>query len=257
MTFDECKVIYHGSKTSEITVAEDGYRRNLYLDGGILQSSMLLNDPNGLDLEYSQAMMCALLFQPVPKSVLLVGLGGGSLVKFLLEYCPDARIDVAEINPEVIQVARQYFLVPESKRLRIISSPGEVVAAERLAAGDSYDLILLDAFDDKGPARALLEQDFLRNCKALLAKEGVFAMNLWKRPNDNFPSIYASLSNLFAQQIHKLLLDDTYSNAIVFGFIKPLPVNNLMGLKPDSRELGRRTGINFMRWLRQMHWQNI
>jgi len=257
MTIDNCKVIYRGPRISGVTVAEDRNRRNLYLDGDILQSCMLLSDPNRLYLEYSQAMMCALFFQPVPKKVLLVGLGGGSLVKFLLEFCPDTRIDVAEINPLVVQVAREYFLVPENERLRIMHAAGEEVIAERLAAGDSYDLILLDAFDDNGPARSLLAEHFLYSCQGLLAKGGVFAMNLWNRPVDNFPAHLATLSRLFEQRIHKLLLANCNSNAIVFGFNEPLRVKNLMGLKPISRELSQRTGINFMRWLRQIYWQNI
>jgi len=257
MTTDVCKVIYRGSPVSGITVAEDGNRRNLYMDGDILQSSMLMADPNMLYLDYSQAMMCALLFQPEPWKILLVGLGGGSLVKFLLEFCPWARIDVAEINPEVVQVARQYFLLPESERLRITPVAGEDFVADRFADGSRYDIIFLDAFDDNGPARALLEEQFLSQCRALLAKKGVFAMNLWNRPVDNFSANLAALKNLFGQRIHKLLLADCNSNAIIFGFNEVLPVKNLMMLKPVSRDLGRRTGINFIRWLRRMHWQNI
>jgi spermidine synthase len=256
-TIDDYRVIYRGSPASGITVAEDGNRRNLYMDGDTLQSCMLLAEPNGLYLEYSQAMMCALLFQPSPQNVLLVGLGGGSLVKFLLEFYPGARIDVAEINPEVVQVARQYFLLPADERLRIIRAPGEEVVAERLAAGDRYDIILLDAFDENGPARALLEENFLNCCRALLAKRGVFAMNLWNRPVDNFPAKLATLAALFGQRIHTLLLANANSNAIVFGFNEPLRVKNLMKLKQVSRKLGQRTGINFMRWLRQIYWQNL
>jgi len=257
MTVDDCKVIYRGSRTSGITVAEDDNQRNLYLDGGILQSCMLHADPNGLCLEYSQAMMSALLFQPAPRKVLLVGLGGGSLVKFLLEFCPDARLDVAEINPEVVQVARKFFLLPENELLRIMTAPGEAVVGDLLAAGDSYDLILLDAFDDNGPARALLEENFLRRCRMLLAKGGIFVMNLWNRPADNFPAILASLATQFEQRVHKLILADCTRNAIVFGFNEPVPVKNLMELKPASLELSRRTGINFTRWLRQIYWQNL
>jgi len=226
------------------------------MDGDILQSTMLLADPNTLYLEYSQAMMCALLFQPAPAVVLLVGLGGGSLVKFLLEFCPRTKIDVAEINRDVIRVAREYFLLPESDRLRIMHTPGETIVAEQLSARCSYDLILVDAFDDSGPARPLLEEHFLENCRCLLARRGVFAMNLWNRPSDNFPAILATLENLFGQRLHRLLLDNYHSNAIVFGFNDPPLVKNLMGLKKASRILSQRTGINFLRWLRQLHWQN-
>ncbi len=256
MDTNSYKVIHHGSLKSGITVADDGCRRNLYLDGDTLQSSMLLTDPNKLDLEYSQAMMCALLFQPVPKKVLLVGLGGGSLVKFLLEFCPEARIDVAEINPEVVKVAQQYFLLPKNGRLLISLAPGEVVIADRLATGDRYDLLLLDAFDDHGPARALLDEQFLCRCQALLAPGGVFAMNLWNRPADNFPAIHATLVTLFGKGTQKLLMTRANTNAIVFGLAKPVQGKSLMGLKPAARELSRHTGINFVRLLRQLYWQN-
>jgi spermidine synthase len=256
MDIDSYRVIHRGSQNSGIIVANDGCRLNLYLDGDTLQSSMLLSDPSRLDLEYSQAMMSALLYQPAPKKVLLIGLGGGSLVKFLLEFCPEARIDVAEINPEVVTVARQYFLLPRNERLRITLAPGEEVVADRLAAGDRYDLLLLDAFDDNGPARALLEEQFLCCCNALLSKGGVFAMNLWNRPTDNFPAIHATLTTLFGKGTQKLLLTQANTNAIVFGLSKPVQGKDLMGLKPAARELSRRTGINFVRLLRELYWQN-
>ncbi len=257
MNIEDCTVIYRGLRDSGVLVAEDSERRNLYMDGDILQSCMLQGDPTGLYLDYSQAMMCALLFQPAPQKVLLVGLGGGSLVKFLLEFCPAARLDVAEINTEVVRVAREFFLLPEDERLRIINAPGEEVVAERLAADSRYDLILVDAFDNHGPARALLEEDFLLNCRALLANEGIFAMNLWNRPVDNFPAQFDRLATLFEQRISKLLLAGPNRNGIVFGFNEPMPVNGLMELKSASRELSKRTGINFMRWLREIHWQNL
>ncbi|MDW7774049.1 MAG: fused MFS/spermidine synthase [Desulfobulbaceae bacterium] len=253
---DCCKVIHRGSRNSGVTVADYGCRRHLYLDGDTLQSSMLLADPNQLDLEYSQAMMCALLFQPEPRNVLLIGLGGGSLVKFLLEFCPEARIDVAEINPEIVAVARQYFLLPEDERLQITPAPGEVVVADRLAAGGRYDLLLLDAFDDSGPARALLDEQFLCRCRALLTPGGIFAMNLWNRPGDNFAAIHTTLAALFGNGTRKLLMTEANTNAVVFGLTQPVPVRNLMKLKPAARELGRRTGINFVRLLRQLYWQN-
>ena len=257
MDFDRYKIIHRGSPDSGITVADDHCRRNLYLSGDTLQSSMLLNDPNKLDLEYSQAMMCALLYKPAPKKVLLIGLGGGSLVKFLLDFCPGSNIEVAEINSEVVTVARQYFFLPNSERLRITLAPGEEVVAERLAADERYDLLLLDAFDDNGPARALLDERFLYRCRALLDSGGVFAMNLWNRPVDNFPAIYATLKAIFGKATQKLLLTQANTNAIVFGLTKPIPAKNLMKLKPAARKLSHCTDINFVRMLRQLYWQNI
>jgi spermidine synthase len=249
------RIIYRSSPPPGIIVADDGYRRSLYLDGDSMQSCMLLNDPEALTMEYSQAMMCVLFFQPGPARVLLVGLGGGSLVKFLLSACPAADIEVAEINPEIIEVARHYFYLPEDQRLRITLAPGEEVISRRVAADNRYDLLLLDAFDDDGPARALLDEQVLRGCRRLLGPHGVFAMNLWNRPKDNFPAIHATLATVFEERTLKLALAENDNNAIVFGFTDPLP-QKLLRLKPVASALARRTGINFVRLLRQLHWQN-
>lgn len=253
---DHTRIIYRSSPPPGITVADDGYRRSLYLDGDSLQSCMLLNEPAGLAMEYSQAMMCALFFQPGPARVLLVGLGGGSLVKFLLAACPAADIEVAEINPEIVEVARHFFYLPEDQRLRITLAPGEEVIAQRRKAGDRYDLLLLDAFDDNGPARPLLDEQVLRGCRRLLRPNGVFAMNLWNRPRDNFPAIHAILATVFEGRTLKLALAENDGNAIVFGFTEPVHGKKLLRLKPVASALARRTGINFVRLLRQLHWQN-
>ena len=79
MNLDDYTIVYRGVGPSGVFVAEDGERRNLYMDGYILQSSMLQDDPSRLCLVYCQAMMCSLLFQPQPERVLLIGLGGGTL----------------------------------------------------------------------------------------------------------------------------------------------------------------------------------
>ena len=250
------RIIYRSSPPPGITVADDGYRRSLYLDGDSLQSCMLLNDQAGLAMEYSQAMMCALFFQPAPARVLLVGLGGGSLVKFLLSACPAATIEVAEINPEIVEVARHFFFLPEDDRLRIELVPGEEIIARRKAAGDRFDLLLLDAFDDDGPARPLLDEQVLHGCRRLLAPHGVFAINLWNRPKDNFPAIRSALAEVFAGRTLQLALSGNDGNAIVFGFTDTLQSKKLLRLKPVAEALARRTGINFVRLLRQLHFQN-
>ncbi|MEW6428755.1 MAG: fused MFS/spermidine synthase [Thermodesulfobacteriota bacterium] len=251
------RIVYRGPPRPGVIVADDLGRRSLYLDGDTLQSRMILDDPVRLCMGYSQAMMCALFFQPAPRQVLLVGLGGGSLVKFLLEFCPEAAVEVVEIDPEIVAVAHRFFSLPDKDpRLRITVASGEEVVAARLAADERYDLLLLDAFDDNGPARALLEGEFLRRCRGLLSPAGVFAMNLWNRPVDNFPAIHAGIASVFGDRTLKLLLAESYGNAIVFGFLQTLRVQALPQLKGAAGSLGRRTGINFIRFLRQLHWQN-
>jgi spermidine synthase len=57
--------------------------RHLHVGGSAIQSAMRLDAPDDLALAYTRAMMAGLLFQPEPRDVTLIGLGGGSLAKYI------------------------------------------------------------------------------------------------------------------------------------------------------------------------------
>ena len=143
----------------EIVIADNGNMRSLYF-GGVMQSAIRTDVPDLLLEDYHEAMMSALLFHDAPRSILLIGLGGSSLVHFLLKAAPDAVLDVVEIRQLVIELSREFFLLPhEDARLRITHAAGN--AYIRLHAKTKrYDMIIVDAFDESGPAASLLEKDF-------------------------------------------------------------------------------------------------
>src|SRR5258708_13034877 len=87
-------------------------------------------------------MTAGLLYRPEPSSVLLVGLGGGALVRFLNHYFPDVHLDVVEIDPAVVEVARDYFGTRPVPGTRILVADGRDFLAR---SSERYDLILLDA----------------------------------------------------------------------------------------------------------------
>src|SRR3954451_3704335 len=78
--------------------------RSLHIGTDTVQSSMRLARPNDLELSYTRSMMGFLLFTPPPKEVLMIGLGGGSLAKFVYHRLPDAHTRVVEVNPRVAEV---------------------------------------------------------------------------------------------------------------------------------------------------------
>src|SRR5688572_1868289 len=86
--------------------------RSLHIGSDTVQSSMRLTRPNDLELSYTRSMMAFLLFAPEPSDVLMIGLGGGSLAKFVHHRLPAARVRAVEVNPQVVAIARQYFHVP-------------------------------------------------------------------------------------------------------------------------------------------------
>ena len=99
-----------------------GDRRRLEFQPGMIQSEMLLSRPDHLLLRYARAMMCFTLFVPRPRHILMVGLGGGSLLKFCHRHLPEARITVLELRADVIALREQFMLPPDDARLRIIET---------------------------------------------------------------------------------------------------------------------------------------
>src|SRR4051812_24996032 len=102
-----------------------------------------LRDPDDLVLRYAQVMTIATAFPAEPKKILMLGLGGGSLSTYLGRFMPDAAIDVVEIDRRVIDVAKTYFGIRETERVRYLDADGRVFLNRNRAL---YDLILLDAY---------------------------------------------------------------------------------------------------------------
>ncbi len=157
----------------------------LHFDILAVQSEMDVNAPYRLVLSYTRTMMGFLLFHQAPKSIAMIGLGGGSMPKYCHRYLPEASIVVLEKNEEVIAL-RDHFLIPEDDdRLSIHCADGVdfVKTAEQ-----QYDVLVVDGFDKAGQPPRLCSQDFYDDCYRLLAQDGIMVVNLID--NDEVNEIY-------------------------------------------------------------------
>ncbi|MDD2883574.1 MAG: fused MFS/spermidine synthase [Dechloromonas sp.] len=161
-----------------VDISEADGVRYLHFGSEWVQGAMRIARPWSLELEYTREMMFSLLLrEPLtwPRSALLVGLGAGSLARFIYRYLPDCKITAVEINPQVEFIARQYFRLPEDARLRVrIGCAADYI----LAGGPSFDLILSDGFDAHGRPGILDSQPFYQACRARLTPNGLFCVNL-------------------------------------------------------------------------------
>ena len=151
--------------------------------------------PDRIVMNYPQMMLGALFVNPEPRSVLIIGLGGGTIPRALREVAPQARIDVVEIDPAVVKVARRYFDLGDSSKLRVIEADGRVQVKRALRENKRYDLIMLDAFDHEYIPEHLLTREFLQEVKSLLTPNGVLAANTFSssRLYDHESTTYASV----------------------------------------------------------------
>ena len=128
-------------------VFDNGLTRSLYFSLRYVQSSMRTRDPIALEFAYTRKMMSFLLFQRQTQSILMLGLGGGSLAKYCYAKLPQSRIDVVEIDPYVIGFREQFFIPANDARFRVIHDDAARYIERRTA---QYDVIMLDTFDRYG-----------------------------------------------------------------------------------------------------------
>ena len=165
----EADSVYH-----HIVVTEDNQARYLRFDRSF-QSGMMLADPFESPFLYAAYAHLGLLFAPRAKRVLVVGLGGGSIPKRFWRDYPEMTVEVAELDPMVIDVAKRFFEVREDPRLRIVSQDGRLFLRR---TGKTYDLIILDAYFAEAIPFHLTTKEFYTLVRAHLAPGGVVISNL-------------------------------------------------------------------------------
>ena len=160
-----------------VYVSEKFGVRSLHIGSDTVQSAMRIARPYDLELSYTRSMMGFMLFNENPGRVLMIGLGGGSLAKFIYRQLPGASLQVVEINPRVVAIARQYFHVPQDDaRLSIIVGDGADYTAR---GGDSVDLLVVDGYDAESHVAELSNRAFYEACRKRLGARGILVVNLW------------------------------------------------------------------------------
>ena len=217
-TILEKDTFYH-----RIRVEEDEEARYMYFDR-TLQSAMNLKDPAELRLIYSRYTSLAFAFRPEAKNILIIGLGGGSIPKRLQRSFPSLQIDVVEIDPEVVQIAKSQFNVREGKNLRLYTQDGRLFLTR---TQNQYDIILLDAYYADAMPFHLATKEFFELAQRKLTPNGVIVANLIsavtgpsgkiarafaKTERQIFPQVY-----LFAARRADNVSLETVQNVIIIG----------------------------------------
>jgi len=230
-----------------VEVSEVDGVRSLYLGSITIQSSMKVKAPFELELAYTRGMMSFLLFSDSVKHVLTIGLGGGSVPKYIHQYCPEIKQTVVEINPQIINVARSHFYVPENdEKLNVIEGDGIAYLAEN---PKSTDVLMIDAFDSVGIPPDFCSQDFFDSCEMALTNDGIFAINLWG--SDKKFDIY--LQRIEQSFENKVLILPTGKpgNIVVFGF-KHLPDLRIIHLRERAKLLEYSHKVEFLSFLEKL-----
>jgi len=164
------KQLYSGqSEFQRIDVFESKeFGRFLTLDG-----FMMLTEKD--EFIYHEMMVhVPMSVHPKPENVLVIGAGDGGIIRELTEYRKVSRIDLVEIDEQVVKVCKEYLPQTacrfDDERVNIHFQDG-LKYIRRYE--DYYDLIIVDSTDPFGPGEGLFTKEFYGNCYKALKKDGI------------------------------------------------------------------------------------
>lgn len=242
------KIVYNKkSLYRNILVSDEGDRicMTFRLQSGqvhALQSCMFKADHDKLVFEYAQAVMAGLLVVPKPKRILVLGLGGGSIPRVYRALYPNVPLDVVEIDEAVVQVAAQWFDFKAGGNVKVHLKDGRQFVKQAGVFGQSYDLILLDAFNGDYIPEHMMSKEFLQECQRILAPNGVLIANtfsssrLYESESATYAAVFGAFINLKREDGNRIILARKGA---------ALTVAQLRAMVPTVAPFLTRYGVNF------------
>jgi spermidine synthase len=232
-----------------IQVSEQSGVRMLHLGSSSVQSAMRLAVPYDLELVYTRCMMAFMPFHPHARSALMIGLGGGSLAKFVHNRLPGMKTTVIEINPQVVAAARDYFLLPiDDERLQVITAEGGAYIAAHPA---SADVLMVDGFEDGSQASSLCSQEFYNDAYTALNQKGVLVVNLLSREKvtkECLKRIESSFDCCVAR-----MSAEPRGNLVVFAFKQGFGKSGWEEALSRAKKLETEFALPFPEYVRRLH----
>ena len=141
----------------------------------------------------------------------VVGLGTGTLAALAQ---PGDRIRFYEINPDVVELAHDYFtyLDDTPARVEIVLGDGRLELEREADAGQlqAFDLLAMDAFISDAVPIHLLTAECIEVCRRHLKPDGLLAMNISNRFVDLVPVILGLAARF---DLHACFIDSARDGA--------------------------------------------
>ena len=198
ITVFETTSVYH-----HIRVIDENGVRTLKFDGAPQTRMALLNPLQG-HFEYIEYFQMPWLWNSNMTNILLIGLGGGSAQRLFQRYCPTVTVETVEIDPVVVDIAREYFQFAESPQQKVHVADGRVFLRRSTA---KFGAIVMDAYVHHRYGSAvpyhLATKEFFELARDHLTTNGVVAYNVISMPRntqaDLLGAVYKTLKAVFPQ----------------------------------------------------------
>jgi spermidine synthase len=177
-----------------IQVVDKTNVRHLRFGNSIRQSSINKEKPFKLQTKYTRDMAKVFdHYKDIPESIIVLGLGAGTIPSYLFHRFPKTKIYVVEILPELKEIASDYFSMPRNERLEIVIGDAYDYIKETQIR---FDLIFMDVFSKNSIPKKFRTEEFYAGLKRLISANGYVAFNTWVDPS-SYSNYIKKLENVF------------------------------------------------------------
>jgi len=150
------------------------------------------------------------------KDMLVLGTGGGEMLRYMYERNDGINVDTVEIDSQVINFGEKYFNLSETKANIIIMDARPFV--NRL--GDKkYDIMIIDTYGSGSSLPFYMATlEFFQKCREHLAPNGFVVMNI---PDERMAKDIATTQLSVFSHVYRIDIENT-NNILVLGSDKPL-----------------------------------
>ncbi|VAW91269.1 hypothetical protein MNBD_GAMMA22-2687 [hydrothermal vent metagenome] len=238
----------------KLTIEENGSYRWIRDNDTAYYSILDKSKPERLVLPYLQSMMAVLMFVCEIKSILVLGAGGGALLRYFNKYLPQSILVGIDNDHRIIEATNKYFLNQQWNSPLIKNT--DAMSFILQASQEHYDLIFVDLFSYGAIPDFFSDVEFYQQCKQSLGS-GVIAFNLIIESEADFKLIMSHLLQVFNKRCLCLTVNN-YKNIIVLAFSEQTEFEqDTIILRKKSKNLGNIYDINFEQLLDEMIETNV
>lgn len=213
-----------------------------------LESAVDLSEPTKLVVAYTRTLYAGLFFQPEPRRVLMIGLGGAGFHRAFAAAFPDALLQTVELDPKVFELCQTRLDFKPTANTPVALMDGRMFVKRNR---EQWDWLILDAFRGGYVPPHLKTEEFYRECAARLGPRGVFISNLHPS-NQLYAADLRTIRAVFPQVV--LFHSRARGNVIACAVNHAQPSILDAAAWPDAAELTRRTqGLLDMAALKAEH----
>lgn len=219
-------IFFHRDAQNSIYVYENKVYRWLSFDEQFIQTAIEKNRPQIPILNYILPQCVNLKeSKSLKPKILILGAGGGAHFHYIKHLLPNAELQMVEINPVIIEIAKLYFMV---------NHPIQLIDAQQFVKNQQqkYDHIILDMFIDQNFPQNLLQETFINNCIQIC--QGVLSINIISINRSDTLCAIQKLRELFSNKILTIPVANK-SNLIVHAFNNEQYFSKIKGLYQNQR----------------------